>query len=147
MRKRPKFIPNMPSLKPRAKRRRPSEEAKLVRFFNSDEWRHIGEQGDHDNLSPAETAIRAIRNLRVELDAMKTAEWHAADRTVPPGWWIREVGSEDGKHLLRARLDALGVPSWERVRTDFTRGSNREPQFNSLNEAIEAVTARKKKKQ
>jgi hypothetical protein len=38
-----------------------SEEAKLVAFFRSPEGDALGRAGDYDNLSPAETAIRAIR--------------------------------------------------------------------------------------
>jgi len=49
------------------KKRRKSEQQKLVEFFRSDEGEALGRQGDHDNLTPAETAIRAIRDLRVEL--------------------------------------------------------------------------------
>ncbi len=41
-----------------------SEEAKLVAFFRSPEGEALGQQGDHDNLSPAETAIRAMRRLQ-----------------------------------------------------------------------------------
>ncbi len=47
------------------------EEAKLVRFFRSEEGEKFGMQGDHDNLSPADTAIRAIRDLRKEKEALQ----------------------------------------------------------------------------
>lgn len=40
-----------------------SEYEKLVAFFRSQEGAELGRQGDHDNLSPAETAIRAMRAL------------------------------------------------------------------------------------
>lgn len=40
-----------------------SEEQKLVDFFRSPEGERLGIQGDHDSLSPAETAIRAMRSL------------------------------------------------------------------------------------
>ena len=39
------------------------EEKKLVAFFRSKEGDELGRDGDHDNLSPAETAIRAMRKL------------------------------------------------------------------------------------
>lgn len=38
-----------------------AEEAKLVAFFRSPEGDALGRAGDYDNLSPAETAIRAMR--------------------------------------------------------------------------------------
>lgn len=38
------------------------EEAKLVAFFRN-EGKGLGRDGDHDNLTPAETAIRAMRLL------------------------------------------------------------------------------------
>ena len=38
-----------------------AEEEKLVAFFRSPEGDALGRAGDYDNLSPAETAIRAIR--------------------------------------------------------------------------------------
>lgn len=38
-----------------------AEERKLVEFFRSPEGAQIGVDGDHDGLSPADTAIRAIR--------------------------------------------------------------------------------------
>ena len=45
-----------------------SEMSKLVRFFRSREGDALGRDGDHDNLSPADTAIRAMRRLhRLEL--------------------------------------------------------------------------------
>ena len=40
-----------------------TEEAKLVAFFRSPEGDWLGRNGDYDGLSPAETAIRAIRRL------------------------------------------------------------------------------------
>jgi hypothetical protein len=39
-----------------------AEEEKLVKFFRG-EGDSLGNDGDHDNLSPAETAIRAMRRL------------------------------------------------------------------------------------
>lgn len=39
------------------------EEKKLVAFFKSGEGDSLGREGDHDNLTPAETAIRAMRKL------------------------------------------------------------------------------------
>jgi len=39
------------------------EEEKLVAFFRSPEGNKLGRDGDHDNLTPAETAIRAMRSL------------------------------------------------------------------------------------
>lgn len=38
-----------------------AEEQKLVEFFRSREGDAIGRNGDHDSLTPAETAIRAMR--------------------------------------------------------------------------------------
>lgn len=38
-----------------------AEEEKLVAFFRSAEGYRLGRDGDHDGLTPAETAIRAIR--------------------------------------------------------------------------------------
>lgn len=46
----------------------PTEEEKLVAFFRSKEGADLGRDGDYDNLSPAETAIRAIRDLRKQLN-------------------------------------------------------------------------------
>jgi hypothetical protein len=40
-----------------------AEEAKLVAFFRTPEGDKLGRDGDHDQLSPAETAIRAMRNI------------------------------------------------------------------------------------
>lgn len=40
-----------------------AEEAKLVAFFRSKDGDVLGRGGDWDNLSPAETAIRAMREL------------------------------------------------------------------------------------
>lgn len=40
-----------------------TEKQKLVDFFRSDEGDELGRAGDHDNLTPAETAIRAMREL------------------------------------------------------------------------------------
>lgn len=40
-----------------------TEEQKLVAFFRSREGSRLGNQGDHDNLTPAETAIRAMKEL------------------------------------------------------------------------------------
>lgn len=45
-----------------------SEYAKLVAFFRSQDGAELGRQGDHDNLSPAETAIRI---MRVYLDGQR----------------------------------------------------------------------------
>lgn len=45
-----------------------AEERKLVEFFCSPEGDSIGRDGDYDNLTPAETAIRAIRELRSQLN-------------------------------------------------------------------------------
>lgn len=45
--------------------RKKSEEQKLVDFFRSEEGSLLGSQGDHDNLTPAETAIRAMQKLLV----------------------------------------------------------------------------------
>lgn len=44
------------------------EEQKLIDFFCSPEGDSIGREGDYDNLTPAETAIRAIRELRRQLN-------------------------------------------------------------------------------
>jgi hypothetical protein len=38
-----------------------AEEDKLVAFFRSSDGDRLGRDGDADNLSPAETAIRAMR--------------------------------------------------------------------------------------
>lgn len=43
--------------------RRLTEEQKLVRFFRTLEGDGLGRRGDYDNLSPAETAIRAMAVL------------------------------------------------------------------------------------
>jgi len=52
-----------------------AEEAKLVEFFCSAEGDRLGRDGDHDNLSPAETAIRAIRCLeRINMAACYASE-------------------------------------------------------------------------
>lgn len=40
-----------------------AEEMKLVEFFRSPEGDKLGRDGDHDELTPAETAIRAMRHL------------------------------------------------------------------------------------
>jgi hypothetical protein len=40
-----------------------AEQAKLVTFFRSPEGDQLGRDGDHDGLTPAETAIRAMRKL------------------------------------------------------------------------------------
>lgn len=40
-----------------------AEEEKLVAFFRSPEGDKLGREGDYDNLSPAETAIRAMRKV------------------------------------------------------------------------------------
>jgi len=48
-----------------------AEEAKLIAFFRSPEGDKLGRDGDHDNLSPAETAIRAMRNLSALDQAQK----------------------------------------------------------------------------
>lgn len=45
-----------------------TEEEKLVAFFRSPEGESLGRDGDHDGLTPAETALRAIRDLRRRLD-------------------------------------------------------------------------------
>lgn len=45
------------------KTRKKSENQKLVDFFRSDEGAELGLQGDYDELTPAETAIRAMREL------------------------------------------------------------------------------------
>lgn len=47
-----------------------AEEEKLVAFFRSPEGDKLGRDGDYDNLSPAETAIRAMRHLTA-LDVSK----------------------------------------------------------------------------
>lgn len=46
-----------------------AEEEKLVAFFRSPEGDRLGRDGDADNLSPAETAIRAIRDLQRQLNS------------------------------------------------------------------------------
>jgi len=45
-----------------------AEEDKLVAFFRSAEGDSLGRDGDADGLTPAETAIRAIRELRRQLN-------------------------------------------------------------------------------
>jgi hypothetical protein len=40
-----------------------AEESKLVAFFRSSDGGQLGRDGDHDGLTPAETAIRAMRKL------------------------------------------------------------------------------------
>lgn len=44
-----------------------SDTKKLVAFFRSAEGDELGRDGDYDNLCPADTAIRAIRDLRRRL--------------------------------------------------------------------------------
>jgi hypothetical protein len=41
-----------------------AEEAKLVAFFQSAEGDKLGRDGDYDNLTPAETAIRFMKKHR-----------------------------------------------------------------------------------
>ena len=45
--------------------------ALLVKFFRSDVGRQIGEDGDADNLSPAQTAIRAMKELIVAQNRLR----------------------------------------------------------------------------
>lgn len=40
-----------------------AEEQKLIEFFLSPEGKDIGRDGDYDNLSPAETAIRFMKSI------------------------------------------------------------------------------------
>lgn len=47
----------------KGKRRASSEVRKLVEFFRSEEGLGLGTQGDHDGLTPADAAIRAMREL------------------------------------------------------------------------------------
>lgn len=42
---------------------RNAEEIKLIAFFNTAEGDDLGRGGDYDNLTPAETAIRAMKKL------------------------------------------------------------------------------------
>lgn len=51
-----------------------SEERKLVEFFRSPEGDQLGRDGDHDNLSPADTAIRAMRRLNARNASLPPVE-------------------------------------------------------------------------
>ncbi len=51
-----------------------SEEQKLVEFFRSPEGDQLGRDGDYDHLTPAETAIRAMRVLSGQLRMAETVE-------------------------------------------------------------------------
>jgi hypothetical protein len=53
------------------------EERKLVEIFR-EEFAAEGRDGDHDNLSPADTAIRTMRTLCSELAYMQRREAHFA---------------------------------------------------------------------
>lgn len=55
-----------------------AEVSKLVQFFCSREGDGLGRQGDYDDLSPAATAIRAMRLL---LKESRDGAWSAADRS------------------------------------------------------------------
>lgn len=69
-----------------------AEEAKLVAFFRSKEGDKLGRDGDYDNLSPAETAIRAMR----ELIKLQPVDWSQCNHMTqgPRGLQDRE-GCDD----------------------------------------------------
>ena len=58
----------MSELKPK------TEEQKLVAFFRSEEGDELGRAGDYDGLSPAETAIRAMKERAAALAIAEAAE-------------------------------------------------------------------------
>lgn len=51
-----------------------NQEAKLVAFFRSPEGDKLGRDGDHDNLSPADTAIRAMKRVAELEEQISLAE-------------------------------------------------------------------------
>lgn len=51
-----------------------AEERKLVEFFRSTEGERAGRDGDHDGLSPADTAIREMRRYNARLSSLPPIE-------------------------------------------------------------------------